>query len=242
VRHRGNGAGTRALESVARIAAVVRMCAFMPTLQTFLLFAVADLALKLTPGPDMALTVGRGMTQGFRAAWLSVLGNCTAGFVQIPVVVVGLAAIFRQSAPLFAGVKAIGALYLVYLGVRALRRCLAAGYADAQVADAGSWSIFWQGFVTNLFNPKVLLFMIAFLPQFADPGRGPVWLQMTLLAVYQKSSVLVSGGCFAYGASRIRRWIGRHPWFVRAQEGLLGTLMVGLGGWMLFNRDPVTGR
>ena len=210
----------------------------MPTLETFVLFALADLALKLTPGPDMALTIGRGMTQGFRAAWVSVLGNCTAGLVQIPVVVLGLATLFRQSPALFTVVKALGALYLVYLGVRALRRCVVARDSDVKVGSASMRDIFWQGFLTNLFNPKVLLFMVAFLPQFAHAQRGPLWLQMTVLAIYQKSSVLVSGGLVAYGASRIRRWIAGHPWFVRAQEGVLGTIMVALGGWMLFSREP----
>ena len=82
----------------------------MPSLQLFLLFLAAD-ALKLTPGPDMALTLSRGMTQGFRPAFLSVLGNVAAGFVQVPAVVLGLASVLQASPRLFLGVKAAGGLY-----------------------------------------------------------------------------------------------------------------------------------
>ena len=106
----------------------------MPSLQLFLLFLAADAALKLTPGPDMALTLSRGMTQGFRPAFLSVLGNVAAGFVQVPAVVLGLASVLQASPRLFLGVKAAGGLYLAYLGIKAIplrarRRGLARGPA-----------------------------------------------------------------------------------------------------------------
>ena len=80
----------------------------MPSLQLFLLFLAADAALKLTPGPDMALTLSRGMTQGFRPAFHSVLGNVAAGFIQVPAVVLGLASVLRAFPALFVGIKAAG--------------------------------------------------------------------------------------------------------------------------------------
>lgn len=213
--------------------------AAMPTLQMFLLFLAADMALKLTPGPDMALTLTRGMTQGFRTAWYSVLGTWSAGFIQIPMVVLGLAALFQHSPSLFAGVKILGALYLVYLGIRALRRCarphdLAAGSQAASLRDA-----YWQGLFTNLLNPKVFLFLVAFLPQFTDPDRGPIWVQMLVLALFSKMLGLATGATFAFGASRIRGWLMRNPWFMRLQEGVLGAGMLAIAGWLLFSRDPV---
>ncbi|MBV7483750.1 LysE family translocator [Bordetella sp. BOR01] len=211
----------------------------MPSLQMLLLFLAADMALKLTPGPDMALTLTRGMTQGFRTAWFSVLGTSSAGFIQIPLVVFGLAALFQHSPTLYAAVKILGALYLVYLGVRALRRCarrhdLAVGAQASSLRDA-----YWQGLFTNLLNPKVFLFLVAFLPQFADPSRGPIWVQMLILALISKILGLATGATFAYGASRIRGWLMRNPWFLRAQEGVLGAAMLGIAGWLLLSRDPV---
>ena len=212
----------------------------MPTLHVFLLYLAADLALKLTPGPDMALTLTRGMTQGFRAAWLSVLGTWTAGFVQVPLVVLGLAAVFQESQVLFAVVKILGAIYLLYLGIRALRRCLQANTADLAALPGNTRDAYWQGFMTNLLNPKVFIFMVAFLPQFADPARGPVWLQMLILGVFSKMLGLVTGGIYAYGASRIRGWLTRNTWFMRVQDGLLGAAMISIAGWLVFNRDPAS--
>ncbi|WP_198297737.1 LysE family translocator [Bordetella genomosp. 9] len=211
----------------------------MPTLHLLLLFLAADLALKLTPGPDMALTLTRGMTQGFRAAWSSVLGTWAAGFVQVPLVVLGLAAIFQQSQMLFAGVKVLGALYLIYLGVRALRRCATSAQGRLSAKAGVGQDAFWQGFMTNLLNPKVFIFMVAFLPQFTDPAQGPVWLQMLTLAVISKMLGLVSGGVYAYGASRIRGWLTHNAWFMRVQDGLLGMAMLTIAGWLLLNRDPL---
>lgn len=213
----------------------------MPTLHMFVLFLAADLALKLTPGPDMALTLTRGMTQGFRVAWMSVLGTFCAGFVQIPLVVLGLAAIFRESPGLFMAVKLLGAVYMAYLGIQALRRCRhARTLASASAGDDGR-AVFIQGFMTNLLNPKVFLFLIAFLPQFTDPAQGPVWLQMLVLACASKVFGLFSGATYAWGASRIRNWLTRNAWFLRAQEGALGAMMLAIAGYMIFSTDAPAG-
>lgn len=89
--------------------------------------------------------------------------------------------------------------------------------------------------MTNLLNPKVLLFMIAFLPQFTTPDNGPVWIQMLVLGVTMKALSLPYGSCFAYGASRIRGWVGRNPWFLRMQQGLLGAIMLALALYVLYS-------
>jgi len=208
----------------------------MPSLQLFLLFLAADLALKLTPGPDMALTLTRGMTQGFRTAWYSVLGTFSAGAVQIPLVVLGLAAVFKQSPALFMAVKLAGAVYLAYLGIKALMRCRRGGALAAGVARGAGRDAYVQGFMTNLLNPKVFIFLVAFLPQFTDPAQGPVWLQMLALAVFSKTMGLATGAGFAYGASRIRGWLRRNPWFLRVQEGALGAAMLAVAGYVVFSR------
>ncbi len=206
----------------------------MPTLHMLMLYLAADLALKLTPGPDMALTLTRGMTQGFRVAWLSVIGIFCAGFVQIPLVVFGLAAVFRKSPALFVAVKMMGALYLLYLGVRALQRCRKASNLSEIQARGEGMEVLFQGFVSNLLNPKVFLFMIAFLPQFTDPVQGKIWVQMLVLACASKVLGLFSGSAFAYGAARIRQWLTRNRWFLRAQEGTLGVAMIAIAGYLFF--------
>jgi threonine/homoserine/homoserine lactone efflux protein len=207
----------------------------MPSLQLFLLFLAADAALKLTPGPDMALTLSRGMTQGFRPAFHSVLGNVAAGFIQVPAVVLGLASVLRAFPALFVGIKAAGGLYLGYLGIKAIIRCAQSAEVSLSARPGDAHDAFWQGFMTNLLNPKVLLFMIAFLPQFTTPDNGPEWVQMLVLGITMKVLILPYGSCFAFGASRIRGWVGCNPWFLRMQQGLLGAIMVGLALYVLYS-------
>lgn len=114
----------------------------------------------------MALTLSRGMTQGFRPAFHSVLGNVAAGFIQVPAVVLGLASVLQAFPTLFLAIKAAGGLYLGYLGIKAILRCARDADISLAARPGDARDAFWQGFMTNLLNPKVLLFMIAFLPQF----------------------------------------------------------------------------
>lgn len=203
-----------------------------------LAFVLASLVLNITPGPDMMLTLTRGMTQGFRAACMSVLGTFFAGFVQIPLVVLGLAEIFRHSPELFSAVRLLGAAYLAYLGIRALWRSIRLDKHAMRAAPTGAHrAAFIQGFTTNLLNPKVFLFMTAFLPQFTDHTVGPVWQQLFVLAVISKML-----GCLVYvgiaaGASRIGGWLSRNAWFARLQEGILGAVMLTIGGLLFVDRS-----
>jgi threonine/homoserine/homoserine lactone efflux protein len=135
-----------------------------------LAFTLASLVLNITPGPDMMLTLTRGITQGFRVAFMSVLGTFFAGFVQIPLVVLGLAEIFRHSPELYSAVRLVGAAYLAYLGIRALWRSIRLDQHTMRAALTGAHrAAFIQGFTTNLLNPKVFLFMTAFLPNSLIP-------------------------------------------------------------------------
>ncbi len=209
-----------------------------------LAFILASLALNITPGPDMMLTLTRGMTQGFRIAFMSVMGTFAAGFIQIPVVVLGLAEIFRHSPDLFSAVKLLGAAYLAYLGIRALWRSSRPHRNTMGAALTGAHrAAFVQGFTTNLLNPKVFLFMTAFLPQFTDPAAGPVWQQLLMLAVITKALGCVVYVGFAAAASRVGGWLARNTWFARLQEGILGAVMLIIAGLLVVDRSgPATAR
>ncbi|GAU86458.1 LysE family translocator [Bosea sp. BIWAKO-01] len=213
----------------------------MPEAPTLILFVFACLALILTPGPDMALTLTRGITQGFRLALLSVVGTWAAGFVQIPLVVIGLAAVFQQSPSLFMAVKLAGALYVAYLAFRALRRCLAPAAAAVPALAAADRTVFWQGFFTNLLNPKVFLFLTAFLPQFADPAAGPIWRQLLILAIISKTLGLLVGIGIAGGAAQLRGWLSRNAWFARIQDGVLGTVMLAIAAQLVVSHGTPPG-
>jgi threonine/homoserine/homoserine lactone efflux protein len=137
------------------------------------LFVLSGLLLNITPGPDTLYIVGRSSTQGPRAGAVAALGIGTGALVHICAATLGLSAILAASATAFNAVRIIGAIYLLYVGIGLIR---SAGAASATTAGdrrlTSLRGIFLQGFLTNVLNPKVALFFLAFLPQFVD-SRAP---------------------------------------------------------------------
>lgn len=141
----------------------------------FGLFLAASLALNVTPGPDTFYILGRSLAQGRGAGVASALGIGTGALVHTLAAACGLSALLAASAYAFLAVKLTGAAYLVYLGARMLFAKAAeagAGAIAAGFADAGLYAAFRQGLLTNVLNPKVALFFLAFMPQFIDADSG----------------------------------------------------------------------
>jgi RhtB (resistance to homoserine/threonine) family protein len=139
----------------------------------FWLFAASGIVLTITPGPDTLYILGRSIAQGRRAGMLSVLGISTGILIHTAAAALGLSALLASSAAAFTVVRWIGAAYLVYLGLRMLLRSDAGDQsAAAALPPMSPVGIYRQGLFTNLLNPKVALFFLAFLPQFVDP-RSP---------------------------------------------------------------------
>jgi RhtB (resistance to homoserine/threonine) family protein len=142
-------------------------------------FLLASLLLWLTPGPDTMYILARSVSQGRRAGLLSGCGIGAGLLVHTAFAALGLSALLATSALAFNVVKFAGAFYLVYLGIEALRKRPATlkpnGVPTAPAQRVG-WQVFRQGVLTNVLNPKVAIFFLAFLPQFVDPeaGRGPL--------------------------------------------------------------------
>jgi threonine/homoserine/homoserine lactone efflux protein len=142
----------------------------MPTLHSLALFIVAGLALNLTPGPDMLYVAARGASEGRAAGIASALGIGAGTLVHIALVAAGLAALLAAVPVAYLALRLGGAAYLIYLGVRALLARPLTAAAPLEPASLGA--IFRQGVITNVLNPKVALFFLAFLPQFVDTSRG----------------------------------------------------------------------
>ena len=141
------------------------------------LFVLSGLLLNITPGPDTLYIVGRSSTLGLRAGAVAALGIGTGVLVHICAAALGLSALLAASASAFAVVKIVGAAYLVYVGISLLRTRRSDPSSPAvTLRPARLRSIFFQGFLTNVLNPKVALFFLAFLPQFvmADAPSKPV--------------------------------------------------------------------
>jgi threonine/homoserine/homoserine lactone efflux protein len=134
------------------------------------LFVLSGLLLNMTPGQDTFYIVGRSVAQGRRAGVLSVLGITAGCCVHTLAAAFGLSAVLATSATAFLVVKFAGAAYLVYLGVRMLFSVPQIAAPSAELRAEPSWAIFRAGFLTNVLNPKVALFFLAFLPQFVDPS------------------------------------------------------------------------
>ena len=152
----------------------------MLSLSTISLFSIAAIILALTPGPDMLYIATRSITQGRGAGIFSALGVHTGVLIHTIAAAFGISALIAESAVAFNIVRYAGAAYLVYLGIRTILN-KAASLEIKVIEHKKLRSVYYQGLITNLFNPKVILFFLAFLPQFADPSKGSIPIQMVTL-------------------------------------------------------------
>ena len=164
-----------------------------------LLFVGAGLLLNITPGPDVLYIVGRSLGQGRLAGVVSSLGIATGCLVHVAAAALGLSAVMLAVPLAFDIVRYAGAAYLAWLGFRALARRSSPLDVRA-LAPVPLGRIYTQGIVTNVLNPKVALFFLAFLPQFTDASRGPLPLQFLLLGL-----VFIVNGTSCAWAMRWRR-------------------------------------
>ena len=200
----------------------------MIDLASLAIFMTATLALNLAPGPDMLYVSTRSLTQGRRAGVISALGIAAGSVVHTVAIASGLAALLRALPLAYDIVRLAGAAYLIWLGVQALRG--RAGPTARQPLDrASEWAIFRQGAVTNILNPKVALFFLAFLPQFVDPAQGSVALQIVVLGcLFNMSGTIVNIGV-AYLAASAGRWLGARGHVERIFRWLTASVFIGLG-------------
>jgi threonine/homoserine/homoserine lactone efflux protein len=161
---------------------------------------IASLALNLTPGPDMLYVAARSAGEGRSAGIVSALGITVGTLFHVAALALGLSALLSTVPAAYVVLRMGGAAYLIYLGVRALARTNAIRPVDMQSASLSA--VFRQGVVTNVLNPKVVIFFLAFLPQFVDPVRGnPVGQIIVLGLLFNTSGTLVNVGV-AIAASR----------------------------------------
>ena len=199
----------------------------LPDLATLVPFLLASLALNLTPGADMAYVATRSVSQGAGAGVVSALGVSSGGMIHTAAAAVGLSAVLLHSELAFAAIKYAGAGYLIYLAWRMLR---AGGPAEGTAArpPIGLLRVYLEGALTNLLNPKVALFVLAFLPQFVDPAKGAVaWQILFLGLLFNIGGTLVNTAVAVSGSAAGRRLKGS-PRFGRVMRRLAALVFVGL--------------
>lgn len=194
------------------------------------LFIAASLLLNITPGSDMALVVARSSRQGTRAGVAAALGIGAGAFVHIAAAAFGLSALLMHSAWAFTVIKWLGAAFLVYVGLRMLWTSVqpVAPPSAAGMNAANLRAVFTQGFLTNVFNPKVALFFLAFVPQFIDAQAPSKAMTFVLLGCIFNTTgtmwnvaVAIVAGRFAlsHAAGRASAWL----------ERAIGALFVAIG-------------
>ncbi len=190
----------------------------MLSLDTALLFMTASTALALSPGPDNLFVLTQSAVNGRLAGLLVTLGICLGLVVQTLLVALGIAVLFKTSPLAFTLLKYLGAAYLLYLAWQAFRSG-PAQWQNGQTNTPKAWQLVGRGALMNLTNPKVIIFFLAFLPQFVQPEAGSVTAQLVMLGVLFMvcaaavfSSVAVAGDFLAAhfrGSERTQGWLNR---------------------------------
>ena len=200
----------------------------MPEPSTFLVFIAAAVALLVVPGPAVVFIVTRSVAHGRTGGLVSVLGVHTGSVVHVAAAALGVSALLATSATAFSAVKYLGAAYLIFLGVQRLIR--RADYQEpAGVSSLAHARLYRQGIVVNVLNPKTAIFFLAFLPQFVNPARGPVALQIALLGTCFIILGIASDSTYAMLAGTLAGRLRRDAGIRRRLDRVSGVIYLGLG-------------
>ena len=195
--------------------------------ETVAIFFAASVALALAPGPDNIFVLTQSALHGRRAGLLVTIGLCTGLLVHTAAVSLGVAAIFQTSIIAFNILKIVGAMYLLYLAWQAFRA--GAANLDEKGKPGMSWrKLYSRGVIMNITNPKVAIFFLAFLPQFADPSRGSITVQMLMFGGLFIVSTLLIFGIIAWSAGFLGEWLKGSVKAQLIMNRVAGTVFTGL--------------
>ncbi len=198
------------------------------TMQNLYLFFIASLLLNFTPGNDMIYVASRSISQGIKAGIISAAGIFIGCFVHILAAVFGLSIIITKSAFLFELIKFLGAGYLIYLGIKAVRKKSDFNKSIAALPSVNKWKLLKQGIITNALNPKVALFFLSFLPQFIQINSPHYKGQLLGLGLWfdlQGTFILL---LVAYLLGKTRDLIKNNQRFWKIQGKITGFILIGL--------------
>ncbi|MGF6904610.1 LysE family translocator [Paraburkholderia sp. GAS348] len=199
------------------------------SLHTYMLFVAASLVLCLVPGPDMLFMLGRTIAQGRAAGLCAAFGINLGAYVHLLAAVTGLSALFLASATAFTAVKWVGAAYLIYLGLGALRSKGIALPVSGDAKKKALHLIFWQGFLSDVLNPKVALFYIALLPQFMNAQDPSPVKHLIALGVIGNMVGISTSITYVFLAARMTGALRRNQAISAWLTKTMGALFVGLG-------------
>ncbi len=195
-----------------------------------LLFLLSSVAITVMPGPDNLQVIARGASQGRKAGLAAAAGFASGCLFHTTLAALGLAAVLQSAPAAFQAIRWLGAAYLVWLGVQALRSKGGVGPSvSAQAAAADLWQGVRQSVLANMLNPKVTLFFVVFLPQFVDAQAGHAALQMLLLGGVFMAQTIVVFGLYGWCAAALGGWMRRTPRASLWLDRVSGCIFIGLG-------------
>ena len=201
----------------------------MPNLDTIIIFTAAAFAITVCPGPSMLYVMSISLGQGRKAGIFSALGLATGLLIHTIAASLGLSVVFVYSPFAYMIIKYLGALYLIYIGIRMLINGGALFYSTETTPKTQSSRIYGQGILTELLNPKTALFFLSFLPQFVDPTLGPPALQMSIFGSILILTAFSADLFIAITGGTISQWLARRPLIQKMQRWLAGTVLISLG-------------
>lgn len=211
----------------------------MLTLDQTLLYLPAVAIIIAIPGPDMLLSLSRGLTQGRGAGFAHAFGVGLGIMAHSLLAALGVSALLTASETAFWVMKLVGGAYLIYLGVQQWRSVTSATLPNGTKAPKAPLKvIFWRGILSNLLNPKVALFVLAFVPQFvragdgANPTSSPL-VQMLLLGAIFSVLTVIAYGALGAAAGGVSRWLAAHPAYLRGVNRGSASLFVASGAAVL---------
>ncbi|WP_414472698.1 LysE family translocator [Microvirga sp. M2] len=203
---------------------------FLPNVSTLLAYSFACFLLFITPGPDMSLFLAKTMSGGRRAGMAAMLGAMAGCCVHTLLAALGLSALLAASVTAFTVLKVVGALYLLWLAVDAVRHGSALSVKQESRAEVSFWKTFLVGVGINLTNPKVVLFFVTFLPQFVDAHDPYASDKLLFLGLYFIALTGPMGAAMILGAEKVIALLRNHPKLMRGIDysfaGLFGAFAV----------------
>ena len=208
----------------------------MLSAEQFFGFLLAASVITVSPGPDNMMVLSIGMAKGRLPGIAFGLGCALGCLSHTLLAVLGVSALIAASPEAFTVLKVCGGLYLVWLGVNALRSAGGASVGKASDDRQSPRKLFLKGIVANAINPKVILFFLSFLPQFVIPGHGSVAAQMAWLGIIFTVQAGVIFGLLGYFSGTVGQWINTSPRLGTAMDRLTGVIFVGLGLRLIVSR------
>ena len=202
--------------------------------QLFILFLIATIILLLTPGPAVLYITSRSIEQGRQAGFASVLGISVGTLFHILATTCGLSLIVMNSPMLFNAIKVIGATYLIYLGIKTYRQNQLFNFDSLEATKSDLKKVFVDGIIVNTFNPKAIIFFIAFIPQFLNVEYGHIAQQTLFYGVCFFFLAMSSDILYVLISEALRKFLQRSASFLKYQKYIVGSIYVGLGLLTLF--------